>query len=68
MNRVRFWFGAWILAQKRGFQEPTQFLLPERFNCHPARIRLVLTEKTGLFSGVLAAKSMFLEIKMLLCF
>jgi hypothetical protein len=24
---------------------------------------LVLTEKTGLFSGVLAAKSMFLEIK-----
>jgi hypothetical protein len=52
-----------ILAQKRGFQESTQFPLPEQLSRLRTRHVLVLTEKTGLFLGVLAAKTMFWKIK-----
>jgi hypothetical protein len=42
--------------------------VPQRFRNQVAHVNIVLTEKTGRFSGVLAAKSMFREIKMILCF
>ena len=57
-----------ILTQKRRFQDSAQFPLPQRLSDQTAQHVLVLTEKTGLFWGVLAAKSMFREIKMTLCF
>jgi len=51
-------------AQKRSFKESTQFPMPQHLSDKKPDNRLVLTEKRGLFWGVLAAKSMFREIKM----
>jgi hypothetical protein len=51
------------LAQKTRFQKSIQFLLPQHLSNQAVRDSLVLTEKRGLFWGVLAAKPMFLETK-----